>query len=271
MKKTLVGLVLLLVLIACAPAQEQTKANEVADQVKEQSTEETEAPQTTQPTKTATVKETTSTKQETTKQPTQTSTQPKTETKQADMDPQIRDLKQRAEDKVKSLSYIYGGTETGNLFLDTYHIHLTEGEKIKVQLFEEDDYVRDGHYTHIYLHESVACCEIPNRCKSHNVDNTGIAFEYDSEGHRLPKTPYQWTRDIPASATVIGPQTIDERSVTYLGWKQDGRDYFGWFDDTYGVAHKIEVRDGENLVMRYQFNDLIFNSLKADDMVPPCV
>src|SRR5574341_1426408 len=56
-------------------------------------------------------------------------TQPTTEVQvesKATMSPALRDLLKRADEKLSSLQYLYGGTDTNNLFLNTY---LVKGTK----------------------------------------------------------------------------------------------------------------------------------------------
>jgi len=146
------------------------------------------------------------------------------------------------------------------------------GDQVRIKKFSEDYYVQEGYYDNIYVDQEIACCEEQSRCKSHNVDNTDTVFDVDVSLIDVPKTPYQWVMNIPASATVAGPQTFDERSVTYIKWNKDGKKYHGWFDDTYGVAHKVEIHDQDDqLLEKHQFNDLVFNNLQAADFEPPCV
>ncbi len=180
------------------------------------------------------------------------------------MSPALRDLLKRADEKLSSLQYLYGGTDTGNLFLDTYYV---KGTKMKIKKYSEDYYVREGYYDTIYFDLGVACCEELDRCRSHNVDNTGKKFDVDLSMMKMPKSPYQWVKEVPASAQIIGPQTFDQRSVTYVKYTDDkGQMVEMWIDDTYGVPHKVIV--GETV--KYQFNDMLFNGLKDSNFDPPC-
>lgn len=185
-----------------------------------------------------------------------------------ELNPKIKDLLKRKNDKLKSVQFLYGGTATGNLFLDTYMI---KGEKVKVKKFSEDYYVRDGYYDTVYVNEAIACCEEQKRCESHNVDNTNVSFEPSEKDMAVPKTPMQWMDEIQPNAEVIGPQTVDERSVTYLVYtNKQGQEVHMWVDDTYGVPHKVEIREGETMVEKHQYNDMRFNSLTEEAFEPPC-
>jgi len=184
-----------------------------------------------------------------------------------EMNPALRDLLKKADEKVKSLQYLFGGSETGNLFLNTYYI---KQDRMKIRLYQEDYYVRDGYYDTIYVSEAIGCCEVQSRCKSHNVDNTNKDFEVDVSTLKVPKTPYQWLKEIPATAEILGPQTINDRSVTQIKYKNAaGEEFVQWIDQTYGVPHKIEHMVGDTKIT-YQFNDMKFNQLKDADFDPVC-
>ncbi len=187
-------------------------------------------------------------------------------TEKVSMSPQLRDLLKRADEKLTSLQYLYGGTETGNLFLDTYFV---KGEKMKIRKYEESYYVREGYYDTIYYSLGIACCEVLDRCRSHNVDNTKTKFAIDSSMVNMPKTPYQWVKEIPPDAVIVGPQTFNQRSVTHLKYMKDGMEVLMWVDDTYGVPHKIVINQNGNEI-RYQYNDMLFNGLKDTNFDAPC-
>ncbi len=188
-------------------------------------------------------------------------------TQKATMSPALRDLLKRADEKVSSIKYLFGGTETSDLFLDTY---MVKGTKMHIKKYEENYYVREGYYDNIYVDSAAGCCEELSRCKSGNVDNTNKKFDVDLSLLRLPKTPYQWIKEVPPDAQIVGPQTVNSRSVTFIKYTlPDSSEVQMWVDDTYGVPHKIVVDKGGNL-MKYQFNDMVFNSLKDADFVVPC-
>lgn len=184
-----------------------------------------------------------------------------------EMNPALRDLLKKADEKITSLSYLFGGSETGNLFLNTYYI---KQDKMKIRLYEEDYYVREGYYDTIYVADAVGCCEELSRCKSHNIDNTGKAFDVDVSTLKIPKTPYQWVKEIPADAQILGPQTVNSRSVTQIKYQNSaGEPIVQWIDQTYGVPHKIEHMVGDTKIV-YQFNDMKFNQLKDAEFDPIC-
>ncbi len=189
-----------------------------------------------------------------------------------EMSPQLRDLLKRHVDKVKSFRGLYGGTLTNNLFLDTYFYQIESGQisKTKINKYEESYYVREDYYDTIYIDLGVACCEELSRCRSHNVDNTGKKFDVDASAISLPKTPIDWVKEIPAGTTIVGPQTFNQRSVTFIKFnKADGTEVRMWVDDSYGLPLKIEEEKSGNIV-RHQWNDPLFNGFKATDFDAPC-
>ncbi len=184
-----------------------------------------------------------------------------------EVNPQLRNLLKRADEKVSSLQYLYGGTMTSNLFIDTYQV---KGASMKVKLYEEEYYVRAGYYDTIYVDQGIGCCEKLSRCESHNVDNTKKKFEVDVGKLSIPKTPYQWAMEVPGDAKIVGPQTFNERSVTFVKYSKDGIDVEMLVDDMYGVPHKVFLTYPNGDVIKHQFNDLKFNSLKDADFDAPC-
>ncbi len=193
-----------------------------------------------------------------------------TSTAGGENDPEVKDLLKRADEKITSLRYLYGGSETGNLFLDTYDI---KGSKMVLHRYEDDYYVREGYYDTVYIdmaaQSAVGCCIEQSRCKSHNVDNTGKRFDVDFSTLKIPKTPYQWAKEV-KGAEVVGPQTFASRSVTFIKYTDaNGAQVDLWVDDTYGVPHKVVVTSGGQEI-KYQFNDLKFNTLKDADFEPAC-
>ncbi|PIN76054.1 hypothetical protein COV18_01370 [Candidatus Woesearchaeota archaeon CG10_big_fil_rev_8_21_14_0_10_37_12] len=179
--------------------------------------------------------------------------------------PVIKDLLKRTEEKLTSMQYLYGGTETSNLFLDTYQVR---GNKIKIKKYESDRYVREGEFDTQYIHEGIACCEKLSRCKSHNTDNTNKKFELGEI--YTPKTPTDWIKEITNDAKVLGQEVFDERSVTHIKYANNGRTTEMWLDNSYGAPHKVTVTDSNDNLITYRFNDLTFNSLKDKDFEAPC-
>lgn len=273
MKKILVVCALFLLLIACAPQVSETAEKE--EVVKETVSEPVvgrKPPVRALPSENIDEGQTV-VQPETTTQPSEPSVGPSapvTTVSSQEMSPELRDLLKRADEKVSNLKYLFGGTDTGNLFTDEYAI---KGTKLVIYKYEEDYYVREGYYDTVFIDTAakiaVGCCIDKSRCLSHNVDNTGKKFDVDYASLNIPKTPYQWTKEV-KSGTIVGPQTFNSRSVTYIKFmRDDGAEVQMWVDDTYGVPHKVVVvKDGQE--KKYQFNDMTFNSLKDADFDAPC-
>ena len=119
---------------------------------------------------------------------------------------ELKELLRRADEKVTSYSYLYGGPETAGYFKDTYVI---KGDKMLIKVYEEDYYVQTDYYDRMYIDfatkTATGCCVTRNRCISHNVDNTVKVFELDLNAISIPKTPYQWVKEI-TYATIVGPE-----------------------------------------------------------------
>lgn len=281
MKRILVLVALMLMLVACGPKQApdyelsdidkevQDEAPLADDIVTEEEPEPKEAekevgrqpPAYTPP----------SQKAQTPPQETETAEAQETET--PDVDPALRDLLKRADEKVTSYSYLYRGPETGDIAKDTYYV---KGDMIKVKYYEEDYYVRENETTHAYLDTDAktayGCCEVPSRCFTPEQDyrNTKFMLEYADVYGELPKTPYQWVQEI-SDAEIVGTETFNARSVTVIKYERpDGSTVHMKIDDTYGLPHQVVITKGEEELAKHQFNDLNVNSYKDEDFVPPC-
>jgi len=273
--KRIVALLMLLLVVACAkPAAEQPSASEPNMQSNGgsapamQEHAETQVQQNPSESEPAAGRTPPSITPPSEKVPAQTASQTETAPAKTELSPQIRDLLKRSQDKLTSMQYLYGGTDTGNLFLNTY---LVRGDKMRIKPYEENYYVRDDYYDNVYVNLGVGCCEVLSRCKSHNVDNTGKKFDVDVSKLDIPKTPLEWLKDIKSNAIVVGPQTFNSRSVTHIKYVQDdGKEVLMWIDDTYGVPHKVEIQVDGTVVEKHQFNDLKFNDLKDADFDAPC-
>jgi hypothetical protein len=266
MKKILIlGILLLLALAACAPPAAKVEEKKAAPVVEEK--EEVKAPVVEEEPEVGRTPPMPSTlpSERHEKEP----SEPATTVTTKEMDPQLRDLLKRADEKIKSIEYLYGEKNAqGNLlFRDTIQIM---GQKMKILKYDEDYYVREGYYDVIYYHLGIGCCEEANRCKSHNVDNTQTVFDVDVNSLAVSKSPYQWVKDVPSSAQIVGPQTFSQRSVTFIKYSEGGNDVEMWVDDTYGVPHKVVVTESSGKEGVYQFNDMIFNSLNDRDFEPAC-
>jgi len=271
--KRIVALMLFLLLVACAKPTGQEEAQELPDTASGQAQEVAKTPEP-QASEAGQVSEPEVGRKPPAMTPpfekvvTQTAPDTTVSAPKAELSPQIRDLLKRSQEKLTSVQYLYGGTATKGLFLNTY---LVKGDKRKIKLYEENYYVRDGYYDNVYVNLAVGCCEEQARCKSHNVDNTGKKFDVDVAALGFPRTPMEWMQDIESNAIVVGPQTFNSRSVTHIKYvRPDGVEVLMWVDDTYGVPHKVVfMKDGAE-TEKHQFNDMKFNGLKDAEFDAPC-
>jgi len=194
------------------------------------------------------------------------------------LDPAIKDLIDRSENKVNNYAFLYKGPESNNVAKDTYYLFFKDGQlnKMKIKKYEEDNYIRANESTHMYIDVAgksvVGCCEVLSRCISGNVDNTkkNFSFDYADFTGKMPKMPHQWLRDIPEGAVVKGTETREAKTVTTITYTKDGKDYEMKLNSNYGLPQIVTVRSGENIVAAYEFNDFVFNGNKESDFKAPC-
>lgn len=276
MKKILVVLTLVLMLVACAPKEapdyemsDMENGEEPAEPAQPEPAAEPEKEEKKEVGRTPPAYTPPSEK----KRAPEPEPETKADSKESDVDPALRDLLKRADEKVKSYSYLYRGPESGDVAKDTYYI---KGDWIKVQYYEEDYYIRENETTHVYIdadaQTAYGCCEVPSRCFTPEQDlrNTRFVLDYAEEYGDLPKTPYQWLQEI-KDAKIVGTETFNTRSVTVIEYdRPDGSTVHMKIDDTYGMPHQVVITSGENELARHQFNDMNFNSYSDSDFVPPC-
>ena len=140
----------------------------------------------------------------------------------------VKELLTKADNKLVSMGYLYGGPENDGRFLDTYYI---KGDKIKVKLYEDNIYVEDGYFDTVYLNTvektAIGRCENQKRCVSSRVDNMNKDFDATYDDYRR-KTPYEWLQDITTPAA-IGEEVVDKRSALKIEYpkKETKTSYYG--------------------------------------------
>lgn len=177
-------------------------------------------------------------------------------------------LLKKADQKVKSYRYLLG-EPPNNLLLDTYYI---KGSKIKIDLYEYDPYDLAEYFDTVYLDDetstAVGYCKSRQRCQSKELDNTVRTFELDYHKYRKT-TPYEWLKEIPDTAKIVGPQVHEARSTTLIEYDTDGAVVEMWIDDTYGLPVKIVQTDASGEKKTWNFNDFLANTLTDADISPP--
>lgn len=184
------------------------------------------------------------------------------------LSPELRELLQKADNEVKSTSYLYAESP-GNIGFDTYFV---KGTKIKIALFEKNDYNVEDYFNIVYLDavEKTAhgTCENKKRCLTKIADNTKKVYTLDYDEYRT-KTPYEWIKDI-EYAEILGYEMINNKAVTKIRFEQNEIETEMWVDNRYGLPHKIIVKyNGDEKT--YSFKNLLANTVKDSDVVSPLI
>jgi hypothetical protein len=184
---------------------------------------------------------------------------------------QMQTLLAKADQKVKSYKYLDFVIPTKQQ-PDTVFV---KGTKMKVKLYEYDPYVVDTYFDTVYLDTAtksiVGRCESRQRCIWPKGDNTKKDFTgLNFDTYRF-KTPYEWVKTVPATATILGPELFDNRQTTKIEYEEGGKLIQMWIDDTYGVPRAVRVVPSSGQELNYKFNDVFFNTLTDADVTPPAI
>jgi len=184
--------------------------------------------------------------------------------KPEELSPELRELLQKADQKVKSYKYLF------SLTLDNKepHSYFVKGQYIKVKLYELDPYNIDNYYDMVYLDtknkKAYAYCENTKRCMSRDVDNTKKVYNVSYDEYRV-ETPYEYLKDI-TFAEIVGPEVVENRDTVKI--KEVKGDVITeiWLDSAYGMPRRIRVTQGEKVLKTLSFQDMTFNTLKDEDV-----
>lgn len=184
----------------------------------------------------------------------------------AQMSPMLKELLSKADYKVKSYKYLL--TEPPlNRALNTYYV---KGDKIKIQLFEENAYKLGEYYDTVFLdranHRATARCENDKRCITSGQDYTKQVFEVDYNKYNT-KTPSEWLKEI-TYAEIIGPEVFDSKSTTKIRSVQSGKTTDMWIHNTYGLPVQVVVTHEDGAKDTYKFTDSVFNQVTDSDVMP---
>ncbi len=181
---------------------------------------------------------------------------------------ELQDLLNRADQKLKSYKYL-------ELILpdkkqpDTISV---KGTKIKISLYEYDPYDPSTYLDTVYLDTSaktiVGRCLSRKRCLWPQGDNTKKTYADLNYDNYRRKTPYEWLKTIPMTATITGPEVHENRATTKVEYDDAGKHYLVWVDDTYGIPVEIWVIPSSGETIKYKFNDLEFNTITDADVTP---
>lgn len=179
---------------------------------------------------------------------------------------ELQDLLSRADQRVKSYQYL-------ELILpdkqqpDTIKV---KGTKVKIKLYEYDPYVAVNYFDTIYLDTStktvVGRCENRQRCVWAKGDNTKLDFTDITYDQFRRKTPYEFLKSIPPTATIAGPEVHDNRGTTRVQYDDAGKIVDAWIDDSYGLPVEVAITTSDGQITSYKFNDMQFNGLADRDV-----
>jgi hypothetical protein len=179
---------------------------------------------------------------------------------------ELQALLTRADQKLKSYKYL-------ELILPDKKqpdIIAVKGTKIKVSLYEYDPYIPDEYFDTIYL-DTVAKtatgrCENRKRCIWARGDNTKRSWDNMPYDQYRRKTPYEMLKQIPATATITGPEVHENRATTKVEYDEAGKHHLVWIDDTYGIPVEVQIVTSDDSRITYKFNDLTFNTITEADV-----
>ncbi len=281
MKKIIFFLLLLVLIFGCAKVNEvtvdTTKETKTQSTVKvEESTETSIEPSTEAETAKETDTGTEETSAETETEAPEgvdviTAPQPQIETTG-----ELKQLLDKLEEKIKNIKYLYGAppqiAETNTYWVQVKNSFGEDESLIKIDLFEYEPKKLEDYWDTVFLNlktkEAEMFCIDRTLCQSQNIDKRDQKETVEFDEY-FKKTPFDWAKEIPANAKIIGPELLEGRTVTrfeYTG--TDGTIFNIWVDNTYGVPMQVEAAaNGEEL--HYLFRDMTFNSGKDEDFKPP--
>lgn len=172
----------------------------------------------------------------------------------------VRDLLAKQGLKVKSMNYLYqdpqNTPEKDEVFV--------KGNKLKIKLAQLDHVVNDVYVDTIYIDraagEAAGYCEKKiYRCRDPNTPHA-VAYEKYNK-----KTPVDWIKGV-AYAEEVGSETMDNRDVLVVEYKEKDAQVKMWIDTFYGVPLKIEVMQGSKVDTSI-FEDISFNSVDDSSLV----
>lgn len=183
---------------------------------------------------------------------------------------QMQALLSKADQKVKSYKYLELVIPTKEQ-PDTISV---KGSKVKIRLYEYNDYIATEYFDTVYLDTAtksiVGRCESNQRCVNPQAgDNRKLEWNDLNYDQYRPKTPYEFLKQIPATATIVGPEVHDDRSTTKIEYEEGGKLIQMWVDENYGIPVGIRIVPSSGEELNYKFNDMSFNSLLDKDVTPP--
>ncbi len=180
------------------------------------------------------------------------------------LSPALAALKQRADSKVKSYSFIYVAPPD-YLARDTWFI---KGNKIRVNLFDVEYFQRENYYDTIFIDAekkaAAGYCmsEDESRCP---VKNKQLILDYNEV---MIKTPYQIIKLMPYGE-VAGSEVLWDRMFQVVKYKKEGITYKVWADSYSGLVAKQALynEDGDE-IEKYEFRHIQINNIDDAYVTP---
>jgi len=171
----------------------------------------------------------------------------------APVDSEVVELLAKADQKVKSLRYMYKGPETKDFFYDFFivsnRIKYTLDPPYKV--IDADDDAYDTIYLNTESKTALAYCD-GRKCSS-----KGKKAVLDYDGNYI-LTPFDWIKEI-KSAEKTGEQLISNRNT----WILSGNNITMWVDTFFGIPLQVEFDENQ-----YYFQKVGFNNVKEEEVSP---
>ncbi len=278
MKKILLVLLLLVLVFGCAKVSvDQESLQDTVDKTEQPSVTVEETAEKSQETTTPTEKEPEETKTATAETESTPETKPKVAAKTLDPTKEVQELLQKMEDKIFSVKYMYGVppqiTERNTYFIQRKDMSGKEGNLIKIALYEYEPTRLEDYWDAVFLNptEQTATLYCLDRtlCQSKNIDKLTEKKDANYEDYMV-KTPFDWAKEIPNNARIVGPEIVDGRTVTRFTYTTaDGIKTDIWMDNTYGIPVQAEEITTDGTKLKYLFRDITFNMAKDEDFKPP--
>lgn len=189
----------------------------------------------------------------------------KPEEKEQKISPALAALKQRADTKVKSYSFIYVAPPD-YLARDSWYI---KGNKVRVNLFDVEYFQRENYYDTLFLDAekktAVGYClsEEESRCP---VRGRQFILDYNEV---MIKTPYQIIKLIPYGE-IAGSEVLWDRMYQVVKHKKDDITYKVWADSYSGlVAKQALYNDDGDELEKYEFRHMQINNIDDAYVIAP--
>lgn len=187
----------------------------------------------------------------------------KEETVSSEISPQVKDLLERADRKVKSYSYTLA-PPPDQLARDKW---MVRGSKVRVELFDDNYVEPDTYFDNIFIDTSaktavgVCLSQRTTRCAE-----AGQEFEvaYDDV---MVKTPYQWLKSVSGTPKIISTELLYDRKMDVIEYKSGGKTIRQWIDQFSGLPVRVQV--GEDKNSRTEFRYLAINSVTEEEIAKP--